>query len=122
MLEGMYQDDPQLLANYRTQFRSAPMPSHAPAYRRILAAPNGVLWVDLTVPGDSVRWLRAIAPDGTVLGDAGLPLTMELLSVDNAYVFVRYDDSDGEPHVAMYRAMYRVGAPTRSARRSRGRQ
>ena len=117
MLEGMYRDDPQQLAKFREHFLSAPMPSHAPAYRRVLAAPNAMLWVDLTLPGDTTKWLRAIAPDGTILGDARLPPAMEPLSVDDEYLFVRYEDSGGEPHVAMYR----VREPARSARRTPGR-
>lgn len=114
MLEGMFLDNPEQRANSRKQFLSAPLPTHAPAYRRVLAAPNGVLWVDLTLPADTARWLRAIAPDGTILGDAYFQLNAEPLSVDNEYLFMRYEDLLGEPHVSVYR----LREPASSTRRS----
>lgn len=111
LLDGMYADNPQLRERERQRWLAMPAPSHLPAYRRVLAAPNATLWVDLTAPGDSTTWLRAIAPDGTMLGDAHLPSGAEPLAVDDEYVFVRYEDAQGEPHIALYPVL--VGHSTR---------
>src|SRR5690606_12199502 len=103
LLDGMYRDNPQQLAEFRRMFLDMPMPAYLPAYRRVMAAPSAMLWGDMTAPGDSTTWLRTIAPDGTILGDAHLPRNLEPIAVDNEYLFARYDDSAGEPHIVLYR-------------------
>lgn len=102
MLGDFFRDNPEMLARERQRWLATPMPANLPAYRRILASPNGTLWLDLTAPGDTITWLRAIGIDGTVLGDAHLPATLRPVAVDDEYLFVRYEDEDGEPHIALY--------------------
>lgn len=102
MLSGFFRDNPEMLASERRRWLNSPMPRTLPAYRQILAAPNGTLWLDVTAPGDTTTWLRAFYADGTLLGDAHLPVIVRPVAVDDEYLFVRYDDEAGEPHIALY--------------------
>lgn len=103
LLSGITGASRQLIETQRRTLLDMPVGEYLPAYGRILAAPNATLWLDLTVPGDSIRTLRAISSTGTVIGNEHLPLGVDPLAVDDDYLFARYEDEAGEPHIVLYR-------------------
>jgi 6-bladed beta-propeller protein len=87
----------------RMLHQAATMPEHLPAYSGLFADPDGNLWVEISIPGDSTTWLRGFGGDGRVLGDVRLPIELHVFEIGRDYVLGSYDAADGNLHVATYR-------------------
>ncbi len=83
--------------------RKIPMPERLPFYSGLFADPDGVLWIVLSTPGDSVTRIRAMQDNGEALGEVAIPVGLRVFEVGRDYVLGAYEDERGEPHVAMYR-------------------
>jgi len=87
---------------WHQRLREIPMPEYMPAYTGLFTDDIGMLWVVVSVPGDSATQLRALDREGTLLRDVYLPADTRVLEVGRDYIIGAYEDADGEPHVAMY--------------------
>lgn len=87
----------------RMLHQAATMPEYLPAYSGLFADPDGTLWVQLSIPGDSTTWLRGLRADGTVVGDVRLPTEMHVFEMGRDYLLASYDAADGNLHVVLYR-------------------
>ncbi len=83
--------------------RVAPMPATLPPYSGLFGDSDGVLWVELTVPGDLSTRLRAVDASGRTLGEVSLPPDVTVWEIGHDYLLGAYDDADDVPHLAMYR-------------------
>ncbi|HEX7049353.1 MAG TPA: hypothetical protein VF188_03990 [Longimicrobiales bacterium] len=86
----------------RRMLLEIPMPELMPPYFGLFGDPAGTLWVVTSGPAEPTM-LRAIAPDGRILGDVRLPVALEVFEVGRDYILGAYQDESGEQHVAMYR-------------------
>ena len=93
----------QMRAMAEDSLKVSPMPATLPPYSGLFGDTDGVLWVQLTVPGDPNTRLRAIGVDGRTLGEILLPPNVIVLEIGRDYVLAAYDDADDLPHLAMYR-------------------
>lgn len=95
-------------ADMRSMLADVPMPEVMPPYSGLFVDPAGTLWVATAAPADGATAdgaprLRAIAPDGRILGDVRLPVELDVFEVGADYILGAYEDEVGEQHVAMYR-------------------
>jgi hypothetical protein len=81
----------------------APMPATLPPYSALFGDADGVLWVQLTVPGDPDTRLRAVGTKGETLGEVSLPANVVIHEVGRDYVLGAYDAADDVPHFALFR-------------------
>jgi hypothetical protein len=87
----------------RERYRSTPAAERLPPFSTLFVDPDGVLWANLSVPGDTDTVLRAFGTTGAVLGELRLPLALRVFEIGRDYVLGGYEDDDGEPVVALYR-------------------
>jgi hypothetical protein len=80
-----------------------PMPDHLPPYAALLADPDGILWAVVSAPGDSETRLHAMSATCHLLGEVTVPIDLRIFEVGRDYVVGAYEDTTGEPHVAVYR-------------------
>lgn len=80
----------------------APMPAMLPPYSALFGDADGVLWVQLTVPGDPNTRLRAVGGNGRTLGEITLRANAVVQEVGRDYVLAAYDDADDLPHIVVY--------------------
>jgi hypothetical protein len=78
-------------------------PARLPYYSAILADPDGVLWVDLSHPGDARTRLLAIGGDGRPVGEVEIAQYLKVHEIGRDHILGSRTDEDGEPHVTMYR-------------------
>ena len=88
----------------RKLMRAMPMPAHVPAYSGVLTDPLGVVWVQLSVPGDGETRLRGLR-DGTAVANLYLPIEGKVFEVGNDHVLLAYQDAEGNEHVAQFRLL-----------------
>ena len=79
-----------------------PMPDYLPPYAALLADPKGLLWVQISLPGDAETWLSAIDREGRIVADVRLPRFVSVFEVGDDYLLATYVDEGGEPFVVMY--------------------
>lgn len=87
----------------RDALMGIPVPDRLPPYSAILADPIGTLWVVTSFPGDSVTRLLEFDSRGQPLGEALIPVELSVFEIGRDYVLGAYEDSEGEPAVALYR-------------------
>lgn len=92
----------------KKQMMAIPMPDYLPPYSTIHADPSGIVWVNLSFPGDSATTLLGLRENGERVGEVTVPRELHVFEVGSDYVLGRYDDAEGEQHVAAYR--FRRGA------------
>lgn len=80
-----------------------PMPAALPPYSAVHTDVAGTLWVTLSAPGDPTTHLRALAPDGRMLGEVHVPVALRLFEIGTDYVLGEHEDEGGETHLVMYR-------------------
>jgi hypothetical protein len=80
-----------------------PVAEYLPPYTELLTGPDGTLWVVLSAPGDSLTWLRNFDPAGAMLGALRIRVELRVFEVGGDFVLGAYQDTLGEPHVAMFR-------------------
>lgn len=78
------------------------MPARLPAYSGLFADPTGVLWVELSIPGDSGTWLRGVDPTGRIVADLHLPREVRVFEVGADYLLGSVETPSGELHVNEY--------------------
>ncbi|MEW5917229.1 MAG: hypothetical protein AB1762_12530 [Gemmatimonadota bacterium] len=86
-----------------TMLQGVPMPDHLPAYSALHSDSEGLLWVTLTVTGDTETHLRAYDATGTARGEVRLRGGVKVFEIGRDYILGGYDSSDGEPYVALFR-------------------
>lgn len=86
----------------RERFRNTPAAEHLPPFSSLAVDPEGVLWANLSVPGDTVTVLRALGAAGEVLGEVRLPIALTVFEIGRDYVLGAFEDPAGEPVVALY--------------------
>jgi hypothetical protein len=80
-----------------------PMPEYLPPYATLLTDQSGLLWVQLSFPGDPATRLRVVRSDGRVAADVRLPRFVSVYEVGRDYILGAYEDDRGEAYVAIYR-------------------
>ncbi len=93
---------PEFRQEWRERLAEIPMPDYMPPYTGVFTDPQGTLWVVVSVPGDPTTQLRALDPEGIILGDVHLPPDIRILVVGRQYIIGAYEDEGGEPHVVVY--------------------
>ena len=87
----------------RQRFLGVAPAEHLPPFSTLTVDPDGVLWANLSVPGDTTAVLRALDESGRVLGEVRIPVGLKVFEIGRDYVLGTYDDADGAPVVALYR-------------------
>ncbi len=90
-------------AQWRRELRKVPLPEQAPPYSDVIADSEGLFWVVLSLPGDSLTYLRAVNREGSIVVDVVLDSELSVFEIGSDYILGRYDDSEGQVHVAKYR-------------------
>lgn len=76
-------------ASTRQYWQEYPYPSHFPAYSRVVASPNGFVWVERFGPWyleqQAPHW-KVFAPDGTLVATLDLPERFQILWVGETHV------------------------------------
>lgn len=80
-----------------------PPPAVAPPFGGVFVDPTGLLWVQLTIPGDTTTHLRAFNGDGVAVADMHLPSSLAVFEVGVDHVVGRHEDINGVMHVVVYR-------------------
>jgi hypothetical protein len=93
----------QLRTLAEDSLKVAPMPATLPPYSGLFGDTDGVLWIQLTVPGDPVTRLRAVDANGRTLAEVSLPPDVTVYELGHDYVLGAYDDKDDVPHFAVFR-------------------
>lgn len=93
----------QLRKMAEDSLKLSPMPAMLPPYSGLFGDTDGVLWVQVTVPGDANTRLRAIGPNDQTLGEVTLPANVVIHEVGRDYILGAYDDADDVPHLVMFR-------------------
>lgn len=80
-----------------------PYPRTVPAYERVLAAPDGVIWVLDAAPltRESVTW-RVFDAEGRWLGVVAMPARLVVHEIGRDYVLGLWADDDGDDEVRVY--------------------
>jgi hypothetical protein len=94
---------PQMRQLAAESLKVAPMPATLPPYSALYGDVDGVLWVQLTVPGDPNTRLRAVGARNEALGEITLRANAVVQEIGHEYVLAAYDDADDVPHIAVYR-------------------
>jgi hypothetical protein len=81
----------------------APTPEMLPPFAGLFGDRDGVLWVQLTFPGEPGIRLRAIGTRNQVLGEVVLPANVTVQEVDRDAIVASYTDDNDLPHLAVYR-------------------
>jgi hypothetical protein len=77
-----------------------PMPEHLPIYGPLFTDPDGILWVTVSAPGDSVTRVQAV--NRQPRREIAIPAVLKLFEIGRDYVLATYEDSIGEPRVVLY--------------------
>ncbi len=93
----------QLRKMAEDSLKLSPMPAVLPPYSGLFGDTDGVLWVQLTVPGDANTRLRAIGANDQVLGEVTLPANVVIHEVGHDYILAALDDADDLPHLVMFK-------------------
>ncbi|MGH7583756.1 MAG: hypothetical protein ACREL5_11075 [Gemmatimonadales bacterium] len=93
---------PQMRTLAEDSLKVSPMPATLPPYSGLFGDSDGVLWVQLTVPGDASTRLRAVDSAGRTLGEISLPADVTVQEIGHDYVIGSYDDKDDIPHFALF--------------------
>jgi hypothetical protein len=90
-------------AHMRERFIRVAPAERLPPFSALTVDPDGVLWANLSVPGDTATVLRALDPSGRVLGEVRIAVELKVFEIGRDYVLGTYEDRSGEPVVALYR-------------------
>ncbi len=80
-----------------------PMPEHLPAYQAVLADTDGIIWVQLSIPGDSVTWLRGLTLDNVIIGDLRIAGEVQVFEIGHDHLIGAIQAADGSIHVVKLR-------------------
>lgn len=79
-----------------------PMPEFMPPYATLMTDPDGLLWIQISLPGDPDTWLRAIDSTGGIVRDVRIPFFMTVFEIGEDYALGAFENADGEQFVMMY--------------------
>lgn len=82
--------------------RRIPMPDHLPALTGLFWDPQSLLWVQLSVPGDSTTRLRVFDGEGKTVGEVSIPGEIQVMEVGTDYLLASREGTDGEIHLVMH--------------------
>lgn len=82
--------------------RRIPMPTLLPAHGGLWADADGVVWVQLSLPGDAGTWLRGLTLANEVVADLRLPQEVRVFEVGRDYLLGSTVAPDGTPHVVQF--------------------
>lgn len=89
---------------WRRAFAEVPRPDRVPAYRRVVAASDGALWVEVfTLGGEAPDGWSVFDPAGRYLGDTPVPAGFELWGVEGGRAYGVFRDEIGVEYVRVYR-------------------
>lgn len=88
--------------HFRERFLHIAPAEQVPPFSTLTVDPDGVLWANLSVPGDTAAVLRAFDTTGRVLGEVRIPIELKVFEIGRDYVLGTYQDRGGEPVVALY--------------------
>jgi len=78
-------------------------PALLPPYGSLHADPEGLLWYEVTFPGDSTTELRAVDEAGSEIATLRLPRSLIVLEVGPNFVLGWYEALSGDRHLSLYR-------------------
>ena len=87
----------------RAYFERIPRPNAVPPYSGIFASPNGTVWADVSVPGDSEAVLHSFSSSGQSLGEVRLPADVTILEIGTDYILGAYKAGDDLERIVVYR-------------------
>jgi hypothetical protein len=93
----------QSRSRFKSLFMEVPPPGSMPTFTGLFVDPDGLIWVNLSAPGDADTQLRAFAADGRVLANLTLPVSVNVFEIGREYVLGSRIDADDEPHLVVYR-------------------
>ncbi len=85
------------------ELRAVSRPRHLPPYATIHGDDAGVLWVDLTMPGDSDTRLLAFAAGDSTPTEVRVPRRLKVFEVGLNHIVGYFESSGGEPGIAVFR-------------------
>ena len=94
---------PQVREQARKLLLEIPAPEQLPPFSAIFTDQEGMLWVQLTVPGDADTQFRVLRADGQAVADVRVPINLTIHEIGADYIVGSRQDDDGEQHVVMYR-------------------
>jgi hypothetical protein len=93
----------QLRTLAEDSLKVSPMPANLPPYSGLFGDADGILWVQLTVPGEPATRLRAIGTRNETVGEITLPPNVVIQEIGHDYILGAFDDADDVPHLAIFR-------------------
>jgi hypothetical protein len=93
----------------REALAEVPAVNALPPFFRILADPQGLLWLQKSPPGSPYLAFEILNRDGRIVGDVSLPRAGEVLEIGSDYILLSSDGVDGEPRVLVLRVWRREG-------------
>lgn len=87
----------------RQRFLRVARAEQLPPFSTLTVDPDGVVWANLSVPGDTAAVLRALDAAGRVLGEVRIPVDLKVFEIGRDYMLGTYEGRSGEPLVALYR-------------------
>lgn len=88
----------------RTRLLEIPAPELLPPLSAVFTDPGGLLWVQLSVPGDPDTQLRVVRAEGAaVVAEVRIPQNLTIYEIGADYIIGSHQDADGEQHVVMFR-------------------
>jgi len=80
-----------------------PAPERLPAFGGLFVDGSGIVWVQLSIPGDSTLVLRGFHPDGAPVAELNVPMYITIFEIGEDYVLGHYEAPSGEPHLVLHR-------------------
>lgn len=77
------------------------MPTHYPAFERLVAGQDGTVWVELRSEGDDREWLL-LASNGNTLGRVRLPRSVKIMAASRNQIWGVIENVDGELGIVRY--------------------
>lgn len=78
------------------------MPDRTPAYRKFYVDTEGLVWVDVSQPGEMSTFRIISGDDGSLISTVRMPAELRVFEIGRDHVLAASEDKDGLPHVAVY--------------------
>ena len=77
------------------------MPTHYPAFERLVAGQDGTVWVEMRSEKDDREWLL-LASGGKTLGRVRLPRSVKIMAASRNQIWGVIENEDGELGIVRY--------------------